>query len=190
MTERICILEGCDRGGKLTRGMCTKDYRYWLDHTPIHERGPSPSANRNFWDYVVKRHEQGCWTWTAPRLRGGYGLWGRKLAHRQSWELANGPIPDGLWILHHCDNKPCVNPGHLYAGTRMDNTRDAVDRGRVHSPRKDRCPAGHLKAGDNLIVVRSRSYLSYRCRDCERARKRESERRRRARMKEATGGGS
>jgi ribosomal 50S subunit-recycling heat shock protein len=165
--------------------MCTKDYRYWLDHTPPEERGLPPRLARDFWDFVTKRHAQGCWTWTGPRNHQGYGFWGKILAHRHSWALTNGPIPEGMWILHHCDNKPCVNPAHLYAGTRVENTQDAVDRGRIHSPKQDRCPAGHLKAGDNLIVVRTRQYLAYRCRICERARKRESERRRYWRKKEA-----
>jgi hypothetical protein len=74
-----------------------------------------------------------CWIWTGPRYRsGGYGrllLRGKQArAHRVVWELLHGPIPDGLWVLHHCDNPPCVRPDHLYLGTSEDNVRDMVER--------------------------------------------------------------
>ena len=128
-------------------------------------------ASRDFYSFIVKRHEQGCWVWSGTMHRSGYGTWGRELAHRHSWELANGPIPEGAWILHHCDNKPCVNPLHLYAGTRAENVQDAVDRGRIKPTRKARCQQGHLKEGDNLIVVQSRGRNSYRCRRCDNERK-------------------
>ena len=51
-------------------------------------------------------------------------------AHRLAWEAANGPIPAGLLVLHHCDNPPCCNPAHLYVGTAKDNARDCKARGR------------------------------------------------------------
>lgn len=74
-----------------------------------------------------------CWVWTRATSSIGYGALTHggfiMDAHRVAWELANGPIPKGLHVLHHCDNPPCVNPEHLYAGTRKDNARDAVERG-------------------------------------------------------------
>ena len=185
----VCNVDGCDRSGKITRGMCAKHYRYWLNHTPPSERGPAPMFARRFEDYVDRKGPDDCWEWQGPRsAERGYGCWGRRRAHRHAWEMANGPVPDGLWVLHHCDNKPCVNPAHLYAGSRADNMRDAVERGRMHSPRRTHCPHGHLKDGDNLITVRHRGYVLHRCRTCELARKRENARRRYARMKEAARG--
>ena len=91
----------------------------------------------------------GCIETTARRGAGGYGrLWfeGRMwMAHRLAWTQAHGPIPRGLFVLHSCDNPPCINPDHLFLGTQLDNMRDAAQKGRLVSANaaKDRCPAGH-----------------------------------------------
>lgn len=79
-----------------------------------------------------------CWLWTAGTLRG-YGqiaglVNGKRrpvYAHRVSWELANGAIPDGLSVLHRCDVPLCVNPAHLFVGTQPDNLNDARQKGRL-----------------------------------------------------------
>jgi HNH endonuclease len=88
-----------------------------------------------FWKKVVKSDD--CWEWTGYLDIGGYGRLnrGRKVisAHRYSWILENGPIPDDLCVLHKCDNRKCVNPSHLFLGTRVDNIMDMVAKGR-HVP--------------------------------------------------------
>lgn len=75
-----------------------------------------------------------CWPYNGLRLPRGYGTHtarGRHwYAHRVAYEVANGPIPDGLWVLHRCDNPPCCNPAHLFLGTMLDNTRDMIRKGR------------------------------------------------------------
>lgn len=69
----------------------------------------------------------GCWLWLKGK---GYGQHKGKPAHRYSYELHHGPIPQGLMICHKCDVKACVNPHHLYAGTALDNARDNSTRGK------------------------------------------------------------
>lgn len=84
-----------------------------------------------FWRKV--RVTPGCWEWLAtPGERHGR-IWFRgspRGAHRVSYELHNGPIPAGLVVRHRCDNGRCVNPDHLELGTKADNSRDMVERGR------------------------------------------------------------
>jgi len=87
-----------------------------------------------FWRHVVKTPE--CWIWTGHTNRRGYG----KITtvknssirvNRLSWMIHYGPIPDGMWVLHHCDNPHCVRPDHLFLGTSTDNMRDASLKGRI-----------------------------------------------------------
>ena len=167
-----CLKEGCGRSGRLTRGMCTRCYRYWLDHTPEEERSPLQSSIDDFWQQVEKTHEWGCWVWGGPSNHQGYGMWRNKyLAHREAWKRERGPIEQGLLVLHICDHKPCVNPKHLYLGTHAENGIDAHVRGRVPDKRKRYCPKGHAKEGDNLLVFQHNGKMTYRCRQCDNERK-------------------
>lgn len=97
----------------------------------IKKRIPFP---KRFWDRVEIKGPDECWPFLGRKQHKGHGeiyYMGRYCsAHRISWELTNGPIPEGKWILHHCDNPPCCNPKHLYPGTALDNARDACERHR------------------------------------------------------------
>ena len=91
-------------------------------------------ATVRFVEMVGVQDANGCWEWQGTRSRG-YGKFslGGKLcrAHRFSWELAHGrPVPDGMNVLHHCDNPPCVRPSHLFIGTHSDNMLDSFAKGR------------------------------------------------------------
>lgn len=74
-----------------------------------------------------------CWQWKGGQIRGygGFRLDGKLTgAHRVSWKLFKGPIPDGLCVLHECDNKLCVNPDHLFTGTQKQNSENMVGKNR------------------------------------------------------------
>jgi hypothetical protein len=105
----------------------------------------SPNVIAYFWSRVDKG--DGCWLWQGPaRTAEGYGDVAirnprpdrsyafRELAHRVSWVLAFGQIPGGLSVLHRCDTPACVNPSHLFLGTRADNNRDKQVKGRAYRP--------------------------------------------------------
>lgn len=90
---------------------------------------------RRFLKYVVRDDATGCWNWTGHSRSGGYGGFNIKdetaLAHRASWILIRGKIPEGMDVLHRCiGNRKCVNPFHLYLGTDEENVRDRISQGR------------------------------------------------------------
>lgn len=97
-------------------------------------RSRQPVAER-FWAKVAKADGDGCWEWQAS-TRNGYGQFTLEVgavtyAHRFSYEKAIGAVPDGMCVLHRCDNRRCVRPDHLFLGTKADNAEDMVAKGRA-----------------------------------------------------------
>ena len=92
------------------------------------------SLKLRFEEKYIPATESGCWLWIAGKNWCGYGkiyVNGKtEGAHRISYQLYVGPIPDGLCVLHRCDVPSCVNPEHLFLGTNKDNTQDMVKKGR------------------------------------------------------------
>ena len=105
------------------------------------------TTEERLWLRAVRR-PNGCIEFTGSLNRKGYGrMWfNGKIAqtHRIAWEITFGPIPDGLQVLHHCDNPPCCNPSCLFLGTDADNTADMVAKGRGAGQKVTHCPKGHV----------------------------------------------
>jgi hypothetical protein len=116
--------------------------------------------SERFWFSVLK--SEGCWEWQGCRnVEGGYGVirFGKHLlTHRVSWELHNGQIPDGLCVLHHCDNPACVRPDHLFLGTHQENMDDKSRKGRNSPPaamKGEEHENAKLRDGDIPLIRRA-----------------------------------
>jgi hypothetical protein len=121
-----------------------------LSPIPSSNRGDSFTLNKKlltteqFFRFVSKfTISDGCWAWTAALQKNGYGALNVKTAndakkrnqypHRVAYELFRGGIPDGFDVCHSCDNRRCVNPDHLFVGSRWDNMRDCKAKGRTRN---------------------------------------------------------
>lgn len=178
-----CVIDGCGRKG-VCRGWCWTHYDRWRKNGDPNTLGPRgergdivKDPDERFWSKVEKTDT--CWLWTGgTRGRGGYGCYVRDrrnwLAHRWSYTVHVGPIPEGKVIDHLCRNTSCVRPEHLEAVTLEENSRRA-SRSRDMS----HCGRGHDMSGP---AKRSRKDGTTYCGEC--ANKAQSNRRARYRAVE------
>lgn len=169
MQQRTCCLSWCDRPAAV-RGRYCDAHRGRLRHgkdltTPIRAKRPGdrrPAVVR-FWASVDQAGD--CWVWTGATDKDGYGRFnahieGRRCsrASRFAYWLATGINPGELWVLHRCDNPPCVRPDHLFLGTAADNNADMVAKGRDYYPTGDdhylRVAPERIKHGDDLLYIK------------------------------------
>lgn len=119
-----------------------------------------------FWSRVDKSGE--CWEWTGATTGPGYGVIraprnGPLIStHRYSFVLHYGPISDQTFVCHHCDNRKCVRPDHLFAGDNTANVRDMVAKGRTAAQQRTHCPQGHAYSDENTYRHKNNRY----CRSC------------------------
>ena len=153
-----CKTEGCDRK-HYGHGLCRKHYKVaykaGVIENPRTEK-TIPLAMR------LEKHSKanaltGCIEWFGAKDGCGYGkLFINKKtvsAHRIAYQLAHGPIPVGLWVLHRCDNPGCINPDHLFLGTAKDNSVDRNSKGRNAFQRGEQGPAAKLTE-DKVRLIR------------------------------------
>ena len=123
---------------------------------PNRNRSTPELREKLFWSFVKIGGLDECWNWLRPLdIATGYGRYEGRGAHRKAFEYSRGKIPEALLVCHHCDNRACCNPVHLFAGTIADNNRDMWKKGRGKNN-----PKSFLKP-DQVRLIR-RIWIPYR----------------------------
>ena len=131
----LCEVDGCGRR-HFSQGYCVKHFARFRRHGNPNFITRRESGVPVDMDHLMSKSENvdGCTVWIGNKNNKGYGqiyLNGKQVSvHRLSWELSNGPIPEGMNVLHKCDNPPCFDPDHLWLGSQADNMRDMAEKGR------------------------------------------------------------
>jgi hypothetical protein len=161
-----CKCLNCEKTFHLPQSSIKRGFGKYCSWKCREDHHVSTEENR-FWANVQKTDK--CWIWIGRRTKQGYGSFsglrqglgvfpenGRisTSAHRFSWKFKNGPIPNGLDVLHYCDTPPCVNPDHLWLGTDLDNMRDKVRKGRQNSPSGIEHYHAHMTSEDAIRAMR------------------------------------
>jgi len=131
----MCKVEGCADIVR-SKGLCKLHYqRQWrIGAVEVTRACRHGAVMERFWRHVDRRGDDECWPWTGFRDKDGYGKFRQRRngkrqnrgAHIVSWEIHNGPVPDGMMVLHKCNNEPCCNPKHLKSGDHMANMADRL----------------------------------------------------------------
>jgi HNH endonuclease len=160
MWNNRCEYIGCDLAAK-SRGLCNTHYMRWWkseDFSPI-------TKEERFWRLVGKGDD--CWSWLGATSLG-YGIFQKKKAHRVSYELSVGEIPEGLVLDHLCRNTICVRPDHLEPVTIGENVLRGFNPP-AENARKTHCHRGHELLPDNVSIIQGWR----RCKACARQRQAE-----------------
>lgn len=175
-----CGVESCDRPAT-SRGYCAVHYNRLYRYGDLRPNDPirkvvHGTVEERFWAYTEKTED--CWIWHGTRDGNGYGQltmkdgpYRRKMvgAHRLSYEINVGPIPEGLVLDHLCRNPGCVNPEHLEPVTFQENIRRGK-RPVIRRPRKTHCKRGHEFTPENTYITKQGHQ---RCRACKRLHERQ-----------------
>jgi len=175
LSNEALVLHACDRPGCVnpahlragthkenSADMDARGRRRLAGHGAAKRRRPQPKPDvrTRFWSRVaIDPTPKACWMWTASTDANGYGAFsfgGNTKAHRVAYTLSKGPIPNGLVILHSCDNPRCVNPDHLRAGTQRENVADMDARGRRASTAGEKHGRSKLTEPD-VLAIRARA---------------------------------
>ena len=175
MQATRCSIPGCSKPAKKL-GWCSMHYERQYKHGTF-DAPHRPTLEERFMSHV-QVDAAGCWRWQGWTATGGYayfkqkidGRWKSRRAHRVSYELFVGPIPDGLAIHHECEVRDCVNPDHLRATTWRENTLLNTSPA-AENARRDTCRRGHPLSGDNVQIIKASSGERRRCKSCARARR-------------------
>lgn len=136
-----CAFDGCERNA-VCKGYCDKHYRRILKRGDVNDCGSRKVAEGDAIERFHQKYEvneSGCWIWTAGTRPNSKGVsyprhWtddSKSIgAHRFSYELVHGSIPQGMYVCHKCDTPLCVNPDHLFVGSHKDNMRDMIEKKR------------------------------------------------------------
>jgi len=160
-----CQMSLC-HNNKLVQGLCHRHRADYLEQLEkLQDRfniKPPSDFETKFWAKVHKLNRTDCWEWQGHRRELGYGIfcfkYKRLHAHRVSYEIAKGPIPEGLEIDHLCKNPPCVNPSHLEAVTHLENMNrsDLRKNQKEWAITRTHCKKGHLFDENNTRINNGR----------------------------------
>src|SRR3990167_3308464 len=131
--EIIC--RACGKKGSSTNYHIKYGYGLYCSSRCAYDSRKKIPLEERFFRYVNKQ-DDGCWLWMAAKTHFGYGQLGSECgktkvqAHRVSYKIFKGEIPKGMCVLHSCDVPACVNPEHLWLGTKYENTQDMIKKGR------------------------------------------------------------
>ena len=148
----ICSEHGCTVTKHEARGLCKNHYEYLRSRGEL-PPNPKPSDADRFASKLAYC-DDGCVVYTGSGNQAGYGFFSVEnnnvLAHRWAYANEYGPIPDGLYVLHKCDNPPCCNTSHLFLGTYKDNRQDCIRKGRNVVLRGEQ--NGRAKIGEGEVL--------------------------------------